>query len=156
MRSMKCSACGTDNLEAAQFCANCGVSLSEGAAVVYNRKRMVSFPEAVTLGFKRYIVFTGRSTRSEFWWWVLFVVVSVLVLNLISPPIQFAFLIIILMPCISLGVRRMHDINRSGWWMLLFVGFMVYVPLIILLILAAFPGNKGPNRYGPEPWTTAI
>jgi uncharacterized membrane protein YhaH (DUF805 family) len=152
---MKCSACGTDNLEVAQFCASCGVSFSEGTTGVRTRSGMVSFPEAVTLGFKRYLVFTGRSARAEFWWWTLFVAVVALVFSLISPPIQWAFEIATLMPGISLGVRRLHDVNRSGWWMLLSLGFMFFIPIIILLIMAAVPGNKGANKYGPEPWTTA-
>ena len=155
MQTMKCSACGTDNPEVAQFCASCGVSFSEGTTGVWTRRGMVSFPEAVTLGFKRYVVFTGRSTRAEFWWWTSFVVVVALVFSLVSPLIQWAFEIATLIPGISLGVRRLHDINRSGWWMLLSLGFMFFIPIIFLLILAAVPGNKGPNRYGPEPWTTA-
>ena len=70
---------------------------------------MVSLAGAIVLGFQRYFDFSGRSSRSEYWWWFLF--------STIAGFIPFVGLVL-LIPNIAIGVRRLHDINRTGWWIL--------------------------------------
>jgi uncharacterized membrane protein YhaH (DUF805 family) len=82
---------------------------------------------------KKYVVFKGRAQRAEFW--TVFIVISI-TSELIVPIFLF------ILPCISAGVRRMHDCNKSGWFIL--------VP-IYSIILAFKPGTVGPNRFGPDP-----
>jgi len=104
-------------------------------------------------------VFNGRATKAEFWWWVLFVFASVIVLTIVdvvigtytyasrSGLLAFLFQLAILIPGLALGSRRLHDINRTGWWQLMWiVGFLI-VPMVVLLVWAAKKGDAGPNRY---------
>ena len=135
---MKCLTCGNDNPADAQFCGGCGVSLSistsSGIGIGTAELPMVSFPQAINLGFKNYFKFSGRATRAENWWWVLFTVLAGIVLAVVdtltgtmgmfgdSGLLGFLFELAILVPSFALGVRRLHDINRTGWWLLLFLG----------------------------------
>ncbi|HNQ91974.1 MAG TPA: DUF805 domain-containing protein [Alphaproteobacteria bacterium] len=112
----------------------------------------MNFPDAVKSGFDNYINFEGRASRSEYWWWWLFymlayagaIVIDIaLSLGLLSVLISLA----LLAPSLSIGARRLHDINKSGWWQLL-----VLIPLIgpiILIIWYCMKGNLGENRFGP-------
>ncbi|MEM6852760.1 MAG: DUF805 domain-containing protein, partial [Pseudomonadota bacterium] len=83
-----------------------------------NPARQVEFADAVKLFFTNYIAFEGRSSRGAYWWAVLFVVVGQIVLDLIIPFLGTLFSLATLIPGIGLGVRRLHDIGRSGWWTL--------------------------------------
>src|SRR6516165_9783589 len=88
----------------------------------------MGFGEAISSGFKNYVNFTGRAPRSEYWFWILFyVIVSVvtLVIDLalirnsgVSPLNTLASLALFL-PTLAVAVRRLHDIDRTGWWVLL-------------------------------------
>ena len=157
---MKCSACGHDNSEHSTFCGMCRASLSaapcRGIGGVPSELPMVSFPEAVRLGFSNYFRFRGRSTRAEYWWFHLFVVatlvglvfVDMLMNEMRSSPVQLSGLwqVVTPIPLLTLGVRRLHDINRSGWWVLL-----VAVPVIGPLVLVRWAlekGDDGQNEYG--------
>ena len=103
-----------------------------------------------------YANFNGRARRSEFWWFVLFNFILSLVASIIDRLLisimGFGFVGIIvtlglLVPGIAVSVRRLHDIDRSGWWLLL-----VFVPIIGALLLIyweATEGTKGDNRFGP-------
>ncbi|MFE9632686.1 DUF805 domain-containing protein [Streptomyces sp. NPDC006463] len=104
---------------------------------------------------KKYAVFAGRARRQEFWMFVLcnLVVEAVIVsLDLVLGTkgiIDAVYTLVILLPCIGLTVRRLHDTGRSGWWYLL-----VLIPLIgwiWLIVLMATEGQAGPNEYGPSP-----
>ena len=108
-------------------------------------------------------MFNGRATRAEFWWWVLFVFASVIVLTIVdmvigtynyasrSGLLAFLFQLAILIPALALGSRRLHDINRTGWWQLMWFVFFLVIPMIILLWWAAKPSDEGTNKHGPAP-----
>ena len=165
---MTCSACNTTNPEGAQFCSNCGASLGAyptgGDWARYDQpQQKVGFTNAISLGFNRYIKFSGRSTRAEYWWWVLFLVLADLLLSIVdimmgtydassnNGLISGLFSLVTLIPSLSLGVRRLHDINRTGWWQLMWVGIIFLIPLLVLLWWAIKPSNDGTNKYGPDP-----
>ena len=137
---------------------------------------MVSFPDAVKMFFARYTDFQGRSRRSEYWWVVLFNLLVVLVLGLLlvtlgglNPetgemgPLGFVFVGImvlyglgIIIPSIALFVRRLHDINQTGWIYLGlviagFIPFINFLASIAQIVIACIPGTVGPNKYGPDP-----
>ena len=61
------------------------------------------------------------------------------------------FGLVILIPGLALGARRLHDINKTGWWQLMWLIVFLVIPLIILLWWAAKPSNVGTNKYGPAP-----
>jgi uncharacterized membrane protein YhaH (DUF805 family) len=104
-----------------------------------------------TVFMENYANFEGRAQRSEFWWFALFVFVVSLVLQLVLGDIvSMIFSLAVLLPSISVAVRRLHDVDRTGWWYLL-----VLIPLIgaLILIFAFFihRGTTGANRFGPDP-----
>ncbi|HEY5982324.1 MAG TPA: DUF805 domain-containing protein [Anaerolineales bacterium] len=103
---------------------------------------------------KKYAVFSGRARRMEYWMFVLFNFIIALVLGLIDGALGISrdssnqsilvglYQLAILLPTIAVGVRRMHDTDHSGWWLLL---------PIVNLIFAVTDGTKGPNRFGADP-----
>ena len=103
-----------------------------------------------------YANFNGRARRSEYWWFVLFVnvlVSALMFLGLLVSELLFfvlaIFALAVILPSLAVTVRRLHDTNRSGWWIL--VNLIPYVGGLVLLVLCAFAGTSGPNRYGPDP-----
>lgn len=138
----------------------------------------MTFTESVSTCFRKYIDFSGRASRSEYWWFFLFTVIVRLFTTWI-PFIGFLIALALLLPSLSATARRLHDTNRSGWWMLLpiglgiagivagvslaFVGlFVLGVGLAILGSIGGFlallvfliqPGDPHPNQYGPDPLT---
>jgi len=115
----------------------------------------VSFGEAITLAFKNAFVYTGRASRSAYWWYALATFIVYVILNLIlvralggGAGVALYYLLVLASIVVSLplGVRRMHDINRSGWWLL--IGIIPIVGGIVLLVFACLPGTPGPNRFG--------
>lgn len=108
---------------------------------------MVGFVEAIRLGFVRFLELGGRSTRAEFcWWWV---VLAVMLTVLEDTPLAFPLGAVLLVPSVTLLVRRLHDTGRSGWtaWLFLIPAF----GLLILMLFLAQPSDTASNRYGPPP-----
>ena len=161
VNDMKCPTCGNDNPAAAQFCGGCGTNLISREASVGAELPMVGFGEAISRGFRNYATFSGRATRAESWWWVLFTVLAGIVLAVVdtltgtmgmfgdSGPLGQLFELAVLVPSLALGARRLHDINRTGWWLLLV--FVLVIGWIVLIVWAIKRGDKGPNKYGPDP-----
>lgn len=137
---------------------------------------MVSFPDAVKMFFARYVDFQGRSRRSEYWWVVLFNLIIFGVLGILlgvlggfNPetgamgPLGFVFVgimglygLAIIIPSIALFIRRLHDINQTGWIYLGlviagFIPFINFIASIAQIVIACIPGTAGPNKYGPDP-----
>ena len=107
-----------------------------------------------TVVLKKYAEFNGRARRREYWMFVLANFIVSVVLGIIANLIHASFLSVIyllaiIVPGIALSIRRMHDINKSGWWIL--VGLIPLIGWIWLIILAVQEGTKGPNTYGPDP-----
>lgn len=129
----------------------------------------VSFGEAISRAFSNYCRFTGRASRSEFWWWELFTTLAGWVLggpmifttfqNIAAgvqessfsfwTALSYCWGLLILLPSWGLMFRRLHDIGRSGWWWLL--GFIPIIGQIILIVWWCQPSQPGDNQYGPEP-----
>ena len=117
----------------------------------------MSFSEAVqTALLKKYADFQGRAARPEFWWFMLAILLATVVAALID---EFLFggrsiletLVTLgtIVPSLSVGARRLHDTDRSGWWQLL--SLIPLIGTIVLIVWWAQPGNAGPNRFGPPP-----
>jgi uncharacterized membrane protein YhaH (DUF805 family) len=106
---------------------------------------------AVKACFAKYATFTGRSGRPEFWWFALFQAVVLTILGYVSIALYSIAALALLVPGIAVGVRRLHDINKTGWLMLL--GLIPLVGWIILVYFAVQPGDAGPNQYGEPPQT---
>ena len=105
-----------------------------------------------TVVFKNYVNFEGRATRPEYWWFVLAYAIVNIILSLIprvGTILSGILGLAVLIPSIGVGVRRLHDINKSGWWYLL-----ILIPLvgaIILIVWFVKPSDNGENQYGERP-----
>lgn len=117
---------------------------------------MIEFGQAIKLGFNRYVDFSGRSSRAEIWWWTLFLNLAFLVLLIVDLAIiktpfltQLIFGLAIALPSLAIGIRRLHDIDKSGWWILLHL--VPFLGSIVLVILACKRGSDEENKYGPSP-----
>jgi len=101
---------------------------------------------------ERYAKFDGRAARPEFWWFVLANFIIQLIFNILGRAtdvfviLGFVYGLAVLVPSIAVGVRRLHDTDKSGWWLL--IGLIPCVGIIILIVFLATEGTRGPNRYG--------
>jgi uncharacterized membrane protein YhaH (DUF805 family) len=108
---------------------------------------------------QHYFDFNGRARRAEFWWYVLVNIIIAIILNVISSILHLGQLLgglynlAVLLPSLGVGVRRLHDINRSGWWIL--IAFVPIVGAILLIYWYAQAGTSGANTYGPDPKAAA-
>lgn len=115
-------------------------------------KDIIAIVKSVIL--KNYCNFEGRANRPEFWWFFLFNFIVAAILGCLGKAgvwLSSIWSIAILLPQLGLGVRRLHDINKSGW--LLLLAFIPVVGGIILIILWAKQGDATENQYGPVPQT---
>ena len=111
---------------------------------------------------KKYAVFSGRAPRKEFWYFLLFNYLSLIMLGIIigdvirpSPQVEMALLYVILVytlavliPGVAVGVRRLHDTGRGGWWFL--IAFLPFGAIVLLVFLGQ-DSQRGENQYGPDP-----
>ena len=121
----------------------------------------MSFTIAVQKCLLNYVTFSGRAQRSEYWWFVLFAaltsVAAMILDNLLGltmgtvddGPIQTLAGLALLLPGISVAVRRLHDLDRTGWWVCIFL--IPIIGVIVFLFFACRRGTDGANRFGPDP-----
>ncbi len=116
----------------------------------------MDFQKSIKTCFKKYAEFSGRALRSEFWWFALFCFIGGIVTGVIDVmilgysaesygPINIIFSVITFLPALAVGARRLHDINKSGWWQLLFI---TIIGIILLIIWWATKGKSKKNKYG--------
>jgi uncharacterized membrane protein YhaH (DUF805 family) len=110
---------------------------------------------------KKYAVFSGRARRKEYWYFVLFNIIVAIVLSLIdlllgtfSSASNIGLLsgiygLAVIIPTLAVTVRRLHDIDRTGWWIL--INLIPLIGTIVLLVFEVTPGMPGSNRFGPDP-----
>jgi uncharacterized membrane protein YhaH (DUF805 family) len=119
----------------------------------------MGFTKAIKAGFQNYVGFNGRAARSEYWYWTLFVYLLLIVAWLIDMtvfgfnttgvnPMTVLAALATLLPTLAVSARRLHDIDRSGWWALLIFTVIGYV---VLIYWACLRGTVGTNRFGPDP-----
>jgi uncharacterized membrane protein YhaH (DUF805 family) len=116
----------------------------------------MGFADAIATCFQKYVVFSGRARRPEYWYWVLFsfllgillVIIDLIVFggsSLFSTLVSLA----LFLPSLAVAIRRLHDIDRVGWWIL--IALVPLVGSIILIVMLCQRGTAGPNRFGLEP-----
>jgi len=119
----------------------------------------MGFKDAISYCFRNYVGFSGRAARSEYWYWVLFILLLQIVAWLIDMtlfgfnttgvnPIGVIVSLATFLPTLAVSARRLHDIDRSGWWALLIFTVIGY---IVLLYWACLRGTVGANSFGPDP-----
>jgi uncharacterized membrane protein YhaH (DUF805 family) len=121
----------------------------------------MSFTAAVRSVLTQYVGFSGRARRSEYWWFFLFSILVNIVTTILDTTLGTTFddssngvigLIVSLalfLPGLAVAIRRLHDTDRSGWWIL--IGLIPIIGWIILLVFYVQNGTAGPNSYGPDP-----
>jgi uncharacterized membrane protein YhaH (DUF805 family) len=111
----------------------------------------MSFAEAISSCFRQYVGFSGRAPRSEFWYFQLFAVLLGIGAAILDPTGAIGGLVslALLLPSLAVSVRRLHDTNRSGWWLL--IALIPLVGIIILIVWWASRGEPHANRFGPPP-----
>lgn len=175
-----CSQCGADCANAT-YCSQCGARVGLDSSTSSNEQNsnpyavgaqasvhsgrnydpeapdIPGFGGAISTCFKKYCSFKGRASRSEYWYWTLFVFLVNFVLNFVVAsdpegnlaPLALLWSLVVFLPGISVCVRRLHDIDHSGWsfWIVL----IPVVGAIILLVWYCRKGTPGENRFGLEP-----
>jgi uncharacterized membrane protein YhaH (DUF805 family) len=122
----------------------------------------MGFGKAVGTCLSKYGTFSGRASRSEFWWFYLFIVIVGLILSIIASAtgadsssgigvnvVMFVIYVILVLASLSVSVRRLHDSNKSGWLVLL--NLLCCIGPIILIVFWVQPSTEGDNTYGPRP-----
>lgn len=104
----------------------------------------MTFGESIQTCFSKYADFTGRASRSEYWWWFLFALLATMATGIISDKLSALFSLALLLPGLAVGARRLHDIDKSGWLQLLYL-----IPFIgwIIVIYWATRESVEPNRF---------
>ncbi|MFL0356037.1 DUF805 domain-containing protein [Erythrobacter sp. GH1-10] len=118
--------------------------------------------EWMIMPLKRYADFSGRSRRKEYWMFLLGVVIAAILLSIVESilglsgmvgglygPLTLLLVLGIFIPSLAVQVRRFHDQDKSGWFVLL--GFIPLVGGLIVLVFMCLDGTRGPNQYGPDP-----
>jgi uncharacterized membrane protein YhaH (DUF805 family) len=109
----------------------------------------MTFGESISSCFKHYADFDGRARRSEYWWFFLFSILVQMGGSVVSQIIGGLLALALLLPSLAVGARRLHDIGRSGWFLLIW-----FIPLIGMLIMIYWnvqPSAEGKNEYGEAP-----
>ncbi len=109
------------------------------------------FINAIT---SKYATFSGRASRTEYWSFILIylilqLLISFLPLGLIVNYVLFGLYVALFIPSLAIAVRRLHDIDKSGWMVLL--GFIPVVGAVVLIVLFCLPGTPQKNRFGKAP-----
>lgn len=127
---------------------------------------MTTFGQAVKSCFNQYCGFKGRASRAEFWWFALFTAIVGFVLGfvdgLLFTSTENAFFALlgfsglfrlgVFLPGLAVTARRLHDTDKSGWWMLL---YLTIIGGIVVFIFTLLRGNEGSNKYGEDPYAVA-
>jgi len=121
----------------------------------------MNFQDAIVSGFKNYVNFSGRALRSEFWYWVLFCFLLGIVTAIIDgvifsgsriSPLNTLASLATILPSLAVGARRLHDIDRTGWWQLL---ALTIIGAILLIYWFVQPSQAAGNRFGSAAPATA-
>ncbi len=147
-----CRACGGTLHSTAPLCPHCGAPQGGGGDGITR-----TFGSSIAMCFSKYATFQGRAPRAEFWWFYLFVIIGMLVTSIIGGVSDSSalggiayglFSLGILLPNLAVSVRRLHDTDRSGWWLLIML--IPLIGTILIIVWFCSRGTRGPNRFGNE------
>jgi uncharacterized membrane protein YhaH (DUF805 family) len=123
---------------------------------------VMQFQDAVRSGFRNYVNLSGRAARSEYWYWALFAflvtaacgIFDAAVFPFSDPgPLSAVASLLLFLPALGLAVRRMHDMDHTGWWLLI---VLTGIGSVVVLVWFCFKGTEGPNRFGPDPLASGL
>ena len=150
---MFCPKCGKENPDGTSFCSGCGTAISnpaaprQSAAPASPSGESMNFGQSISTCLSKYVDFSGRATRPEYWWFYLFALLLSWGAMIVDPSqiVSGIVNLALLLPSLAAASRRLHDTNRSAWWMLISLTIIGLIPLIIWL---ASRGNEQANQYG--------
>ena len=130
--------------------------------LIFLKRKIMNFVQAIKSYFVRWNDFKGRSSRSEYWWANLFINIVNIVLTVLIPNLEpddstglfllallkLGILLFMLVAALSLVSRRLHDVNRSGWWYLLIFTIVGSIPILYWFVQK---GDEADNRFGSDP-----
>ena len=106
----------------------------------------MNFSTSITTCFSKFATFSGRATRSEFWWFYLFtLLIGWFAQMAVGAGIAGVVSLVFFLPLLAASVRRLHDIGRTGWWIL--IAFTL-IGIIVLIVFYATDSEKAANKYG--------
>jgi uncharacterized membrane protein YhaH (DUF805 family) len=156
-----CRACGASINAAAPLCPQCGAPQGQSIVRIAHAGDGIprDFANSVRICFQKYVTFQGRAPRAEYWFFTLFALIMGVALGFVIGIahvalhvnlvfLSYVFDLGIFLPSISVAVRRLHDLDKSGWWYWIVV--IPFIGVIILLIWDCTRGTQGDNRFGPE------
>ncbi|MEU5961823.1 DUF805 domain-containing protein [Micromonospora parva] len=121
----------------------------------------MSFGAAIKSVFSQYVGFSGRARRSEYWWFTLFTFLVSIAAAILDSALGLTFegsstgfiglvaSLALVLPGLAVAVRRLHDTDRTGWWLL--IGLVPLVGAIVLIVFFVSDSTPGANRFGPSP-----
>jgi uncharacterized membrane protein YhaH (DUF805 family) len=134
------------------------MSMEEIEITEYSEPPKLGFTDAIKMGFRGYVVWDARSTRSEYWWWALFAIIVAFASSIIDSilfssdmasglgPVNVITSLALFLPGLSVWIRRLHDTDRTGWWV-----WIVLIPIVgwivALIALPLLPSKIGPTRW---------
>ena len=180
-----CTQCGSPILKGDKFCGNCGAKIFNGEQTekmedadliveetddeitnrqndnqveyenINNTKEQSSFDYYKQV-LEKYSDFSGRSTRAEYWYFMLYNIIIAILIAILGVIIgdeqgvlYVLYLFIVFIPQLAVSVRRLHDIGKSGWMFL--VSLIPLIGFLWMLILFTTDSDSGTNKYGPNP-----
>lgn len=108
----------------------------------------MNFGQAISNCLSKYATFSGRASRSEFWWFFLFQVLISVAASMLSEKLSGLVSLALLLPALAVGARRLHDIGKSGWWQLLMISGIGFLVLVYWWVQ---PTADDVSRYGSSP-----
>ncbi len=114
----------------------------------------MNFGQAISACLSKYATFTGRARRSEYWWFFLFEFLVMAAASTINDKLSGLVSLALLLPALAVGARRLHDIGKSGWWLLL--SLVPVIGWIVLLVWAVQKSDRDANAFGPLTTTEPI
>ena len=133
------------------------MAMEEIEVIEYSEPSKTGFVGAIKKGFRGYVVWNARSTRSEYWWWSLFSIIVAIVASVIDTaifstdmmmgigPVGGIVTLALFLPGLSVWIRRLHDTDRTGWWV--WIMLIPIVGAIVSLVFVLLPSKMGPTRW---------
>ena len=109
----------------------------------------MTFLQAIQTCLSKYVGFSGRAARPEFWWFVLGQLIALIIASFLGRFVYSLVALALLLPSLAVGARRLHDIGKSGWWQL--INLIPLLGLVVLIYFWVQPGQPGSNMHGEAP-----
>ena len=156
---MFCQECGNKIEINSKFCGGCGSQVQQpNNKSIYEVDSAMTFMKSISVCFSKYADFKGRAKRAEYWWFYFFTtlvqIIFSLIINILPENSSFSsmlsglyilFILAIIIPSVAVGARRLHDSNKSGWWMLIPLT-IIGIPYFWYLLIKK--GDLVENNYG--------